>query len=157
MSIERSQYTIKERIKAHEGFRDKAYDDSLGIPTIGWGHMIRPEDNIQLDRKYSKDYLSELFDKDFEIALKGAKQLIEEHIPNLYTLGLKQGEIEVIQGVLIEMIFQMGYPRVSKFKKTLKAMDEGKFNIAADEMIDSRWHTQTPARAKELSTIIRNI
>jgi lysozyme len=75
----------------------------------------------------------------------------------LYTLGLKQGEIEVIQGVLIEMIFQMGYPRVSKFKKTLKAMDEGKFNIAADEMIDSRWHSQTPARAKELSTIIRNI
>ena len=51
----------------------------------------------------------------------------------------------------------MGYPRVSKFKKTLKAMDEGKFNIAADEMIDSRWHDQTPARAKELSTIIRNI
>ena len=120
MSIERSLHTIKERIKSHEGFRDKAYDDSLGIPTIGYGHMIRPQDNIQLDTKYSKDFLDELFDKDFEIALKGANQLIEEHLPNLYTLGLKQGEIEVIQGVLVEMIFQMGYPRVSKFKKTLK-------------------------------------
>lgn len=148
---------IKERIKAHEGFRDEAYNDSLGIPTIGWGHMILPEDNIQMGIKYSVDHLSEIFDKDFEIAFNAAKQLIEKHIPNLYTQGLDQKDIEQIQGVLIEMLFQMGYPRVSKFKKTLKALDEGDFKTAADEMIDSRWHQQTPARAIELSTIIRNI
>ena len=148
---------IKQRIKAHEGFRDEAYNDSLGIPTIGWGHMILPEDNIQMGVKYSVDHLSEIFDKDFAIALKAAKQLIEKHIPNLYTQGLDQSDIEQIQGVLIEMLFQMGYPRVSKFKKTLKALDEGDFKTAANEMIDSRWHQQTPARAIELSTIIRNI
>lgn len=148
---------IKERIKGHEGFRDEAYNDSLGIPTIGWGHMILPKDNIQIGVKYSVEHLSEIFDKDFEIAVKGAEQLIEEHLPNLYTQGLKQGNIEQIQGVLIEMIFQMGYPRVSKFKKTLKALDSGDFNTAADEMLDSRWHKQTPARAIELSTVIRNI
>jgi hypothetical protein len=51
----------------------------------------------------------------------------------------------------------MGYPRVSKFKKTLKALNEANFKVAADEMLDSRWHNQTPARATELSTIIRNI
>ena len=148
---------IKKRIKDHEGFRDKVYNDSLGIPTIGWGHMILPEDNIQMGVKYSVDHLSEIFDKDFEIAFNAAKQLIEKHIPNLYTQGLDQGDIEQIQGVLIEMLFQMGYPRVSKFKKTLKALDEGDFKTAADEMLDSRWHKQTPARAIELSTIIRNI
>ena len=48
---------IKQRIKAHEGFRDEAYNDSLGIPTIGWGHMILPEDNIQMGVKYSVDHL----------------------------------------------------------------------------------------------------
>ena len=148
---------IKERIKGHEGFRDEAYNDSLGVSTIGWGHMILPEDNIQIGIKYSVDHLSDLFDKDFKIAVKGAKQLIEEHLPNLYTQGLKQDKIELIQGVLIEMVFQMGYPRVSKFKKTLKALDTGDFNAAANEMLDSRWHKQTPARAIELSTVIRNI
>ena len=148
---------IKQRIKGHEGFRDVAYNDSLGIPTIGWGHMILPEDNIQMGVKYSVDHLSEIFDKDFEIAFNAAKQLIEKHIPNLYTQGLDQKDIEQIQGVLIEMLFQMGYPRVSKFKKTLKALDDGDFKTAANEMIDSRWHKQTPARAIELSTIIRNI
>ena len=149
--------SIKKRIKDHEGFRDTAYNDSLGIPTIGWGHMILPKDNIQIGIKYSVDHLSEIFEEDFKIAFNGAKQLIEEHLPNLYTQGLNQGDIEQIQGVLIEMIFQMGYPRVSKFKKMLKALDEGNFSTAADEMLDSRWHKQTPARAIELSTIIRNI
>ena len=49
---------IKQRIKGHEGFRDEAYNDSLGIPTIGWGHMILPEDNIQMGVKYSVDPVS---------------------------------------------------------------------------------------------------
>ena len=43
--------SIKKRIKDHEGFRDTAYNDSLGIPTIGWGHMILPKDNIQIGIK----------------------------------------------------------------------------------------------------------
>ena len=148
---------IKQRIKAHEGFRDEAYNDSLGIPTIGWGHMILPEDNIQMGVKYSVDHLSEIFDKDFEIAFKAAKQLIEKHIPNLYTQGLDQGDIEHIQGVLLEMLFQMGYPRGSKFKKTLKALDDGDFKTAANEMLDSRWHKQVTNRAERLMVRLENV
>jgi len=148
---------IKKRIQGHEGFRDTVYDDSLGIATIGWGHMVLAKDNIQVGNKYSLDYLTELFNKDFEIAFNASNRLIQEHIPALYTHGLSQSQIELIHGVLIEMLFQMGYPRVSKFKKTLKALNEANFNVAADEMLDSRWHDQTPARATELSTIIRNI
>ena len=30
-----------ESIKQHEGFRSKVYDDSLGIPTIGYGFAIK--------------------------------------------------------------------------------------------------------------------
>ena len=133
------------------------YNDSLGIATIGWGHMILAKDNIQVGNKYSLDYLTELFDKDFEIAFNASNRLIQEHIPALHSHGLNKIQIDVIHGVLIEMLFQMGYPRVSKFKKTLKALNEANFNVAADEMLDSRWHDQTPARATELSTIIRNI
>ena len=148
---------IKKRIKDHEGCRDNAYDDSLGIATIGWGHMILPKDNIQLGNKYSIEYLEELFENDFKIAFNASIKLIEQYLPNLYSQGLPESKTGQIHGVLIEMIFQMGYPRVSKFKKTLSAMNEGDFNKAADEMIDSRWHDQTPSRAIELSTIIRNI
>ena len=134
---------LKKRIQEHEGFRDVAYNDTLGIATIGWGHMILPEDNIQIGNKYSVEFLKEVFEKDFNIAVKGAKKVIEEYIPNLYTQDLTQSQIELIEGVLIEMVFQMGRPRVSKFKKTLKAINEGDFTTAADEMLDSRWADQT--------------
>ena len=55
------------------------------------------------------------------------------------------------------MVFQMGRPRVSKFKKTLKAINEGDFTTAADEMLDSRWADQTFERALVLSLKIRKI
>jgi len=49
----------------------------------------------------------------------------------------------------------MGRPRVSKFNKMFKAIDEAEWNKAADEMLDSRWAEQTFERALNLSHIIR--
>jgi len=141
----------------HEGFRDVAYNDTLGIATIGYGHMILPQDNIQIGNKYSKEYLTELFDKDFNIAVKGANKLIQEKIPHLLMLGLTEAELSLIEGVLVEMVFQMGRPRVSKFKKMFNAIDEADWNKAADEMLDSRWAKQTFERALNLSSIIRSL
>jgi lysozyme len=146
---------LKERIMEHEGFRDVAYNDTLGIATIGYGHMILPQDNIQIGNKYSKEFLTELFDKDFDIAVKGANKLIKEKLPHLLMLGLTDVELSKIEGVLIEMVFQMGRPRVSKFNKMFKAIDEAEWNKAADEMLDSRWAEQTFERALNLSHIIR--
>ncbi len=146
---------IKKRIMEHEGFRDVAYNDTLGIATIGYGHMILPEDNIQIGSKYSKEYLTEIFEKDFKIAVKGSKKLIEQYLTNLYTLDVPPSAIAKIEGILIEMVFQMGRPRVSKFKKMFKALNQGDFNTAADEMMDSRWADQTFERALNLSHIIR--
>jgi|TARA_R110000772_G_scaffold9315_1_gene30641 lysozyme len=146
---------LKERIMEHEGFRDVAYNDTLGIATIGYGHMILPQDNIQIGNKYSKEFLTELFDKDFDIAVKGANKLIKEKLPHLLMLGLTDAELSKIEGVLIEMVFQMGRPRVSKFNKMFKAIDEAEWNKAADEMLDSRWAEQTFERALNLSHIIR--
>ena len=121
------------------------------------GHMILPQDNIQIGNKYSKEYLTELFDKDFNIAVKGANKLIQEKIPHLLMLGLTEAELSLIEGVLVEMVFQMGRPRVSKFKKMFNAIDEADWNKAADEMLDSRWAKQTFERALNLSSIIRSL
>ena len=54
------------------------------------------------------------------------------------------------------MVFQLGIGGVSKFKKALKAVGEEDWDTAADEMLDSKWATQTPERATELSSIIRS-
>ena len=60
-------------------------------------------------------------------------------------------------GVLTEMIYQMGYTGVSKFKNTLNYMNNGQWELASDEMLNSNWAIQTPKRAKDLAKIIKNI
>ena len=144
---------IKTRIKDHEGYRLEPYKDTLGYLTGGWGHKILSGEEVPI----SKEGWQSLFDDDFNIAVKGANKLIQEKIPHLLMLGLTEAELSLIEGVLVEMVFQMGRPRVSKFKKMFNAIDEADWNKAADEMLDSRWAKQTFERALNLSSIIRSL
>jgi len=89
---------------------------------------------------------SKLFDKDFKIALKGAQGLIEENMVS-----------PVAFGILIEMVYQLGVYGVSKFKKMLIALDSKDYQTASIEMLDSKWAKQTPNRAEDLSSRMRNI
>jgi len=144
---------IKARIKAHEGYRLEPYKDTLGFLTGGWGHKILGGEEVP----ESKAGWQELFDKDFDIALKGANSLIEEHLENTLYSDLPQIKKSIIQSILIEMCFQLGQAGVSKFKKMFKALGECNFSEAALQMQDSRWYQQTPARCLELSNIIKII
>ena len=144
---------VKARIKAHEGYRLEPYKDTLGFLTGGWGHKILAGEDLPT----SKAGWQELFDKDFNIALKGSNSLIQEHLENKAYNELPETKQSIIHGVLIEMCFQLGQAGVGKFKNMFKALGECDFTEAALQMQDSRWNQQTPARCLELSTIIRNI
>jgi len=143
---------IKARIKAHEGYRLEPYKDTLGFLTGGWGHKILGGEEVP----ESEAGWQELFDKDFDIALKGANSLIQEHLRDNHTF-LSDSQKAIIQGVLIEMCFQLGQAGVGKFKNMFKALGECDFSEAALQMQDSRWYQQTPARCLELSNIIKII
>jgi lysozyme len=143
---------VKARIKAHEGYRLEPYKDTLGFLTGGWGHKILGGEEVP----QSEAGWQELFDKDFDIALKGANSLIQEHLRDNHTF-LSDSQKAIIQGVLIEMCFQLGQAGVGKFKNMFKALGECDFSEAALQMQDSRWYQQTPARCLELSDIIKNI
>lgn len=144
---------VKARIKAHEGYRLEPYKDTLGFLTGGWGHKILAGEDLPT----SEAGWQELFDKDFNIALKGANSLIQEHLENKAYNELPDSKKSIIHGVLIEMCFQLGQAGVGKFKNMFKALGECDFSEAALQMQDSRWNQQTPARCLELSDIIKNI
>ena len=136
--------TIKDRIKKHEGYRDMVYEDHLGFKTIGYGHLV-VEDGFIPGIQYSKKELEEVFNKDFEIAVQSANKLV--------------GNFNIDDdafGVVVEMCFQLGINRVSKFVKFLDALKNQDYARAANEMLLSKWHEQTPERCQELSNIIRN-
>ena len=135
---------LKNRIKKHEGFRDVMYLDSLGKKTIGYGHLVT-EDGILPGIQYSKKELDELFEKDFLIALRDTTKLVSH-------LDLPNKAFNVV----IEMCFQLGLPKVTKFVNFLDALKKYDYNRAANEMLLSKWYEQTPARCQELSNIIRS-
>ena len=132
---------VKNRIKKHEGFRNKVYKDTLNKRTIGYGHLC-VEDWWEDDKEYPDAQLDRIFDKDFDKAKDGASKLYE---------GCEISD--TAKGLIIEMVFQLGPSGVSKFKNMWKALKEKppKYSVAKIEMLDSRWAKQTPNRAKELS------
>ena len=135
---------LKERIKKHEGFVPKIYRDSLGYATIGYGHLVLPTDHFEDGVEYSKEELNEVFEKDFQNALDNANKLIGD-IPLVYQA----------KEVICEMVFQLGIGGVSKFKNMWKALEQGDYYLASQEMLDSRWAKQTPKRAESLSNIMK--
>ena len=143
---------LKARIRDHEGCRDEVYLDSLGKATIAIGHLVQPHEKERYKPgvKITPDEIEDLFLIDLNRACAGAEQLIGE----LYK-GDKRLP-QVIEHVIVEMVFQLGKTGVSKFRKMWKALSEGNKKEAAAQMIDSRWHSQTPIRCKELASLVEN-
>ena len=130
---------LKKRIKKNEGFSLKPYKDQLGYLTIGYGHLILPNETHLLKNKTNKAQLNSIFNKDFERAVKDYERFIKQKNHNR-----KNKEL------LIEMTYQMGAKRVLKFKKLISNMQKNKKHLVCFEMMDSLWYTQTPNRVKNL-------
>ena len=134
-----SKESLKERIKLHEGYRLEPYTDTLGYLTGGVGHRIMPNEKVPTTEK---GWMA-LFNMDFQLAWEFMERFCEEN--NLRVISDDAKE------VLCEMIYQMGFSGVSKFKNMIKALQNRDYKLASIEMLDSRWAKQTPNRAKELS------
>ena len=134
---------LKKRIKKNEGFRNRPYLDSLGYPTIGYGHLITKKEKKIFKAKFSKKFLSKLFDKDFRIALTAYKK----------DFNYKKHSKDTKE-VLIEMIFQLGIKKQKKFVKMNKHMKNNNMFLAALEMKRSLWYKQTPKRVDGLIKLL---
>tara|TARA_R100001463_G_scaffold40709_1_gene86171 strand:+ start:125 stop:529 length:405 start_codon:yes stop_codon:yes gene_type:complete len=131
---------LLDRVKEHEGFRSKVYKCTEGYDTIGYGFAIK---DLELD----EDIAEEILMRKLEKLIKRVRNKFDwlDNVPR------------EVQGVLVEMSYQMGLSGVCKFKNALKYMEHQNWEKAADEMLMSRWYRQTPNRAKELSNIIRSL
>ena len=138
MNLER----LLKSVKKHEGYRNKVYLDTLGKRTVGVGHLC-VEDFWEDDKEYEESFLMEILEKDLQEAIRGAKELMEEH-------GCADID-DRAEEILIEMVFQLGRTGVSKFRNMWKALSEHNYVGASFEMLDSRWAKQTPNRAKNMA------
>ena len=139
---------LKDSVKQHEGYRNKVYLDTLGKRTVGVGHLC-VEDFWEDDKEYEEKFLMTILEHDLQTAIKGAKELMEDH-------GCADID-EQAEEILIEMVFQLGKNGVSKFKNMWKALAEKNYIGASYEMLDSRWSKQTPNRAKAMAKTMKEI
>ena len=144
MNIEK----LREEIAADEGEVHEIYLDHLGLATFGIGHLVRdddPESGLPVGTPVDKARVVEAFESDIETVLSDCNTLY----PDFDDLP------EEAQRVIANMMFNMGRPRLSKFKGMKSGVDARDWNRAADEMVDSRWYRQVTKRADRLVTRVR--
>jgi len=127
---------LLERTKKHEGFERKPYQDHLGNWTFGHG-------------------LTWISEEESTVIVEGRLRVIQERLVD--NKGWIIGHPPIVLDVLTEMAFQMGVSGVLNFKNMWQALDDGKYEEAADHGLDSKWAKQTPERANELMDIIRGL
>jgi len=134
---------LRDTLKVDEGCVNSIYLDHLNLPTLGIGHLINEWDEEYgkpVGTPVSEERVNELFDKDIQITIDECEQLF----------GNFQDLPEEVQQILANMMFNLGRPRLSKFRKLCKAVAERNWKECAIQMEDSKWHKQVTKRADRL-------
>jgi lysozyme len=146
MNIDR----VQQQLEIDEGVVYEIYEDHLGYKTFGVGHLVRRD-----DAEYGKDVgtcvpyvrVKEAFQQDLGIAVYECTLLYDcwDDLP------------EEVQEILVNMLFNLGRPRLSKFKNMNKAITSRDWRLAAIEGTDSLWYQQVGARAERLMKRLRDV
>ena len=141
---------LRQELADDEGCKYLIYLDHLNLPTFGIGHLITeadPEFGEPIGTEVSEERVRRAFLLDVAVTIDECKVLYDDFddLP------------EECQHVIANMMFNMGRPRLSKFKGMKAGVDARDWNKAADEMVDSRGHDQVPNRAKRLVKRIRDL
>jgi len=135
---------VFDQLCIDEGVKYEVYLDHLDYPTFGVGHLVLesdPEFGCEVGTEISESRVFDVFDKDLDIALSECEKLYEDHW---------EGFPEEVQEVLVNMLFNLGRPRLSKFNNFNTKLKEGDYVGAAPEGRDSIWYRQVGNRAERL-------
>ena len=141
---------LREQLKIDEGCVYEIYNDHLGYHTFGIGHLVIESDSENgqaVGTSVSEDRVAEAFDEDIKSVLRDCNILY----PDFDDLP------EEAQQIIANMMFNLGRPRLSKFAGMKRGVDARDWDVAADEMVDSRWYRQVGARAERLVNRMRDV
>ena len=142
---------VFEQLKIDEGVEYKIYKDHLGYPTFGVGHLVLasdPEHGEPIETPVSEERVRECFEHDLDLAISECAILYEGHWESFP---------DEVQQILVNMMFNMGRTRLSKFKNFTAALEDADWARAAVEGRDSLWHKQVTNRAERLMSRMENI
>ena len=149
-----------QKLIEHEGLVLQVYKDSLGIDTIGIGRNLE-------DRGISDEELEDMgiasidhvysfgiTEADAILLAENDVQIVEEELVRAHPCVDSLDAVR--QLIVIDMAFNMGVPRLNKFKMMWAAIHDEDYPTAAKEMLDSRWASQVKGRATKLANAMHN-
>ena len=136
---------LRQQLIIDEGVKYEVYLDHLSLKTCGIGHYIRqdePEFDLEVGTQITEDRCTELFEEDIKSVIKDCKKVFEDW----------DDMEEEVKQICANMMFNLGLPRFSKFRKTINNIINKDYKKAAEEMRDSRWYRQVTNRAERLAS-----
>ena len=150
---------LLDQLVEHEGLMLNVYQDHLGIDTIGIGRNlidrgISEKELENMGKSLDEIYKDGITKEDSYMLASNDISIVEAelsfHHPCIKDIG------EARQRVLIDMAYNMGVPRLLKFKKMWEAIHKGSYNTASTEMLDSKWALQVKKRAIKLCSVMQS-
>lgn len=129
---------LTEQLRRHEGVEKHVYKDSVGIETIGVGRNL-------VDKGLTDDEIDYLLANDIRDAEEDCKAVFDFYDQ---LSGIRKR-------VLVDMAFNLGRTRLSKFIKMAAALEVKDYDEAAKQMLQSKWATQVGIRAVRLAQMMR--
>ena len=153
---------LREEIISDEGCVLEVYKDHLGYFTVGVGHLIRPSDEewgTSTGTKITQTRADELLVKDFNNVLNECEQAFSASMPNWMPNPDNKWEdwSDEVRLIVANMAFNLGLPKLKKFKKMLTAINMKNYVKASEEGLDSRWAKQVYNRSHRLMDRMRSI
>ena len=143
---------LKRQIVSDEGVIYQIYNDHLGNPTFGVGHLILrsdPEFGLPAGTAVPKQRVWDVFEYDLQTAIDETRILFGLDFDTWPAAA---------QEVLVNMVFQMGRTRVSRFVNMIDALKRRDWRSAAAHGRDSLWwREQTRNRAERLMKRLESI
>lgn len=138
--------SIMAMIKEHEGVRTRPYKDSLGLWTVGVGHLIGNGKTLppEYNREFSMQEIDALFAKDYIHHKQAA-----EKIPGYSKLNEKG------KAALIDLTYNMGPAWYRKWPNFTKSISQGDTEGAAESLENSLWYRQVGRRAPRVVALMR--
>ena len=130
-------HRLQKQLIRHEDLRLKPYRCSVGKLTIGIGRNL---DDVGITEEEAYFLLGN------DISRVIAE--LEQNIPVFSSLD------EIRKRVVIDMGFNLGISRLLRFRRMLAALEQGDYQKAAAEMLDSKWARQVGKRATNLNKMM---
>ncbi|WP_370030022.1 lysozyme [Qipengyuania mesophila] len=117
--------SFKRTLLEEEGVRYTVYRDVAGYKTVGVGHLVRPEDGLEVGDRVSERQMREFLASDLTEAERGVRRLVGD-------LPLHQHEFDA----LLDLVYNVGFGNVaeSESPRLNAAIAEGDYEAIAAEL-----------------------